>query len=87
MEPLSVVVTTFNNARTLPACLNSVQWADEVVVLDSFSTDRTVEIVREHGATLHQRLGIIRGWHRRGNLWALESSRLRQLPHSLHHLQ
>ena len=54
MEPLSVVVTTYNNARTLPACLQSVQWADEIVLLDSFSTDDSVEVARRFGATVHQ---------------------------------
>ena len=32
--PLSVFVTTFNNGRTLAACLESVRWADEIVVLE-----------------------------------------------------
>lgn len=49
-EPLSVVVTTFNNEDTLDACLASVGWADEIVVLDSGSTDATAEIARRHGA-------------------------------------
>ena len=38
---LSVFVTTYNNDRTLKTCLESVKWADESVVLDSFSTDDT----------------------------------------------
>lgn len=40
-EPLSVFVTTFNNADTLARCLESVAFADEIVVLDSGSTDET----------------------------------------------
>lgn len=51
---LSVFVTTFNNGRTLDACLASVGFADEIVVLDSFSTDETLEIARRHGAVVHQ---------------------------------
>lgn len=51
-EPLSVVVTTFNNAATLERCLASVAWADEVVVLDSGSTDATVDIAAARGARL-----------------------------------
>jgi glycosyltransferase involved in cell wall biosynthesis len=54
VEPLSVFVTTFNNERTLPLCLASVQWADEVVLLDSFSTDGTLELARRFGCTIHQ---------------------------------
>lgn len=49
-EPLSVVVITFNNADTLDRCLAAVDWADEIVVLDSGSTDATVEIAKRHGA-------------------------------------
>ena len=49
-EPLSVVVITYNNADTLDACLREVDWADEIVVLDSGSTDSTVAIARMHGA-------------------------------------
>jgi glycosyltransferase involved in cell wall biosynthesis len=50
MTPLSVVVTTYNNARTLGACLASVAWADEIVVLDSGSTDATAAIAAGFGA-------------------------------------
>jgi len=49
-EPLSVVVITYNNADTLDRCLAAVDWADEIVVLDSGSNDATVEIARRHGA-------------------------------------
>jgi glycosyltransferase involved in cell wall biosynthesis len=49
-EPLSVVVTTYNSADTLDACLGSVAWADDVVVLDSGSSDATVAIAERHGA-------------------------------------
>lgn len=49
-EPLSVVVITYNNADTLDACLREVAWADEIVVLDSGSTDDTVAIALRHGA-------------------------------------
>jgi len=51
-EPLSVVVTTFNNAATLEQCLASVAWADDLVVLDSGSTDATVEIAKKYKARL-----------------------------------
>jgi glycosyltransferase involved in cell wall biosynthesis len=53
-RPLSVFVTTFNNARTLDACLRSVAWADEVLVLDSFSTDRTLEIASAYNCRILQ---------------------------------
>ncbi len=53
MEPLSVFVTTFNNARTLASCLESVKWADEIVLLDSGSSDATLDIARQYGCTIH----------------------------------
>ncbi|MEO8811144.1 MAG: glycosyltransferase family 2 protein [Rhodanobacter sp.] len=52
-EALSVVVTTFNSADTLDACLRSVAWADELVVLDSGSTDATVAIAAHYQASIH----------------------------------
>jgi glycosyltransferase involved in cell wall biosynthesis len=51
---LSVFITTYNNGRTLTACLESVKWADEIVVLDSFSTDDTLTIGRRYGARITQ---------------------------------
>lgn len=54
-EPLSVVVTTFNSAATLDACLRGVRWADEIVVLDSGSTDASMAIAAHYGARIHTR--------------------------------
>lgn len=55
MRPLSVVIITFNEERNLGRCLASVRdVADDIVVLDSFSTDRTEAIAREHGARFIQ---------------------------------
>jgi glycosyltransferase involved in cell wall biosynthesis len=54
-RPCSVIVTTFNEEINIAECLESVAWADEVLVVDSFSTDRTVEIARGYPATVLQR--------------------------------
>jgi len=51
--PLSVAIITKNEENRLPDCLASVSFADEVVVVDSGSTDRTVEIARRFGARVH----------------------------------
>lgn len=51
-EPLSVVVTTFNNADTIEACLASVHFADDILVLDSGSTDTTRDIAARAGARI-----------------------------------
>ncbi len=50
MEKLSVVIITLNEEQNVTRCLQSVQWADEVLVLDTGSTDRTVEICQSLGA-------------------------------------
>ncbi|HZY42752.1 MAG TPA: glycosyltransferase family 2 protein, partial [Anaerolineae bacterium] len=44
------VVLTKNEEQHIGACLDSLAWADRRVVFDSFSTDRTGDIAREHGA-------------------------------------
>ncbi|HVS02712.1 MAG TPA: glycosyltransferase family 2 protein, partial [Thermoanaerobaculia bacterium] len=53
--PLSVIITTFNEQANIGECVASVLWADEILVVDSFSTDRTVEIIRQYPVRLEQR--------------------------------
>lgn len=48
MAHLSVIVLTLNEERNIGDCLESVRWADEIIVADSGSTDRTVEIARRY---------------------------------------
>jgi glycosyltransferase involved in cell wall biosynthesis len=52
---ISVVVLTKNEEQDLPGCLASVGLCDDVHVLDSCSTDRTIEVARACGAHVHQR--------------------------------
>jgi glycosyltransferase involved in cell wall biosynthesis len=47
---LAAVVLTKNEERRIGACLDSLLWADETVVFDSFSTDHTIEIATARGA-------------------------------------
>ena len=54
-RPLTVIIPTYNEEQILPACLDSVRFADETLVVDSFSTDRTLEVARAHGARIVQR--------------------------------
>jgi len=44
---LSVIIITMNEAINIRACLQSVAWADEIIVVDSGSSDATLEICRE----------------------------------------
>jgi glycosyltransferase involved in cell wall biosynthesis len=52
--PLTAIIPTFNEEATLRDCLESVRFADEILVVDSFSTDATVRIAREFGARVLQ---------------------------------
>lgn len=59
-QPLSVVLVVHNAADQLPACLASVPFADEIVVVDSGSTDGTAACATQHGARVvqHEWLGF-----------------------------
>jgi len=46
-QPLSITIVTRDEENNIGRCLKSVQWADEIVVIDSGSADRTVEICRQ----------------------------------------
>jgi glycosyltransferase involved in cell wall biosynthesis len=52
---VSVAIVTLNEEENLPRTLTSVRWADEIVVVDSGSTDRTVEIAHTLGARVIER--------------------------------
>ena len=52
---ISVLILTLNEEMNLPGCLESVKWCDDIVVYDSYSTDRTIEIARAEGARVFQR--------------------------------
>ncbi|MDQ3059892.1 MAG: glycosyltransferase family 2 protein [Pseudomonadota bacterium] len=52
MASLSVIIITHNEAHNIEACLRSVAFADEVVVLDSGSTDDTLQLARAMGASV-----------------------------------
>tara|TARA_R110002073_G_scaffold118918_1_gene258477 strand:+ start:354333 stop:355193 length:861 start_codon:yes stop_codon:yes gene_type:complete len=52
---VSVMIMTLNEENNLPGALRSLTWCDDVVVFDSYSTDRTTEIAAEMGARVVQR--------------------------------
>jgi len=49
---ISIVVLTKNEEKDLPACLESVTWSNDIHVLDSGSTDKTLEIAKNYGAKI-----------------------------------
>jgi (heptosyl)LPS beta-1,4-glucosyltransferase len=51
---LAAVILTLDEEQHIGDCIQSLQWVDEVVVFDSFSTDRTVELARQMGARVAQ---------------------------------
>ena len=53
MAGLSVIIITKNEALNIRECLESVKWADEIIVVDSGSTDTTVPICREFTSHIH----------------------------------
>ncbi|MBL8764629.1 MAG: glycosyltransferase family 2 protein [Phycisphaerae bacterium] len=67
---VSIFIQTLNEEKNLPGCLDSVAWADDIVVLDSFSTDRTEDICREYGCRFYQRRYDGRGAHQ---TWAMSN--------------
>ena len=53
MTRLSVIIITKNEAANIAACLASVAWADELIVVDSGSNDDTADIARRSGAQVY----------------------------------
>ncbi|MCC5834571.1 MAG: glycosyltransferase family 2 protein [Opitutales bacterium] len=68
---LSVILPVKNEAANLARALASVEWADDIWVVDSQSTDQTVEIARERGAQVAQ-FDFNGVWPKKKN-WALEN--------------
>ncbi len=69
--PVSVLIPIKNEAGNLPRCLGCVNWADEIIVVDSQSTDGSIEIAQQHGATVVQ-FEFNGVWPKKKN-WALEN--------------
>jgi glycosyltransferase involved in cell wall biosynthesis len=53
-QPLTVIIPTYNEEAVLPECLESVRFADEILVVDSFSSDRTGVLALAAGARFLQ---------------------------------
>ncbi|MCR4336898.1 MAG: glycosyltransferase family 2 protein [Candidatus Omnitrophica bacterium] len=71
--PLSVVILAKNEEDNIRDCIGSVaNWADEVVIIDDESTDRTPEIARELSAVVYRKKMVNEGIHRN---WAYTQTR------------
>jgi glycosyltransferase involved in cell wall biosynthesis len=64
MAKLSIVIIAKNEETKIRECLESAKWADEIVVVDDCSTDRTVEIAKEYTKSIYERKMDIEGKHR-----------------------
>jgi glycosyltransferase involved in cell wall biosynthesis len=69
--PVSIIVPIKNEAANHPRCLAAVAWADEIVVVDSASTDGSQKIAEDHGAKVVQ-FDFNGTWPKKKN-WALEN--------------
>lgn len=68
---VSILIPIKNEAGNLPRCLGSLQWAEEIVVVDSQSTDGSIGIAEGLGAVVHQ-FDYNGTWPKKKN-WALEN--------------
>ena len=73
--PITVMLPVLNEEQNLPAALASVAWADQVIVVDSHSTDRTVAVARGAGAEVVQFSYGGSGPKKKG--WALTNAPIR----------
>jgi glycosyltransferase involved in cell wall biosynthesis len=69
--PISVIILTYNEEKNIEDCLKSVyDWADEIFVVDSYSTDRTLEMVKKYTDKIYQHPFLDYGKQRN---WAQEN--------------
>ena len=72
MEKISITIITHNEEKNIERCLAGLKWADEIIVLDSFSNDKTVEICRRYTDRVYQENWS--GFGRQKNLCAAKAS-------------
>lgn len=72
VSSLSVVIIAKNEQSNIRECLESVKWADEIIVVDDSSTDRTVEIAQNYTDRVFEKKMDIEGSHRN---WAYAQAR------------
>jgi len=60
-KKISCFINTFNSEKYIKECLESVSWCDEIIIVDMYSEDKTLEIAKEYGAkiSMHDRIGYV----------------------------
>ncbi|MFZ4591399.1 MAG: glycosyltransferase family 2 protein [Ignavibacteria bacterium] len=53
---ITVLITSFNSEKNIERALKSITWCDEILVVDSYSTDNTISIVEKYNAKIHYRI-------------------------------
>lgn len=70
--PVTAIVLTYNEEINLPDCLNSVKdYVNEIVIIDSFSNDKTIEIAQEYTSLVYQNTFINQA---KQFIWGLENA-------------
>lgn len=54
-EKFSVIIITKNEEKNIKECLESVKWADEIIIVDAFSEDKTIEIAKNYTDKIYQK--------------------------------
>jgi glycosyltransferase involved in cell wall biosynthesis len=71
--PITVIILTLNEVENIDPCLSTIDWADDVIVVDSGSTDATVELAREARADARVFVHPFRDFGEQRN-WALDET-------------
>ena len=53
---ISVLITTYNSEKNIERAIKSITWCDEIIVVDSNSTDSTIDIVKKYNAKIFYRV-------------------------------
>src|SRR5215216_4998111 len=55
VDEVSAVIITYNEEAIISTTLSKLSWCDEIIIIDSGSTDKTVEICEEYGCSIYYR--------------------------------
>ncbi|MEE9322959.1 MAG: glycosyltransferase family 2 protein [Candidatus Aenigmarchaeota archaeon] len=86
---ISIVIITLNEEKHIGKCLENVKWADDIIIMDSYSGDRTVEIAKKYTDRIYQvgkvGTGKIKnlGIEKAKNLWVINLDADERIPDNL----